>query len=87
MSEVRLLVNIREVIAHGLAENETKDLQKVFPCPEDSPLEEISRHLEKEKAKERDKVTISINEKLSVDQLHSEKSSKLTETQRNLQLS
>lgn len=73
MSEVRLLVNVRKVIGHGLTENEMKGFQKVFPCLEDSPLEEIRRHLEKEKAKERDKDAIFLNEKLSADQLHSEK--------------
>ena len=69
---------------HGLTEKEMQDFRKVFPCPEHSLKEEIRRHLEKEKAKEREKVPISINEKLSADQLYSEKISKLTETLREI---
>ena len=44
---------------HGLAEKDIEDFQKVFPCPEESLKEEVRKHLEKEKTKERQKLPIS----------------------------
>lgn len=69
---------------HGLTEKDMEDFQKVFPCPEESLKEEVRKHLEKEKAKERQKLPISLNEKLSPDKLHSERIPRLTETLREI---
>jgi len=69
---------------HGLAEKDIEDFQKVFPCPEESLKEEVRKHLEKEKTKERQKLPISLNEKLSSDKLHNERIPRLTETLREI---
>ena len=45
---------------HGLTEKEMQDFRRVFPCPEESLTEGITRLLEKEKTKEREKLPISL---------------------------
>ena len=68
---------------HGLTEKDMDDFQ-VFPCPEESLKEEIRKHLEKKKTKARQKLPISLNEKLSADKLHRERILRLTETLREM---
>lgn len=69
---------------HGLTERDMADFQRVFPCPEESLKEEIRRHLERDKAKERKKLPSPLKCKVSSDQLHSERVPRLTETLRKI---
>ena len=68
---------------HGSTEKNIKDFTRVFPCPEESLREEINKRLERDKSKERQKLPIPMQDKESSDQLHSEKSQRLTETLSN----
>ena len=52
----------------------------MFPCPREGFQEEIRKLSEKEKAKERRKILISLRDELSPDKLHNETVTRLTET-------
>ena len=69
---------------HGVTEKDKIDFQVVFPCPREGLQEEIRKLLEKEKAKERRKIPISLTDELSSDKLHNEKLTRLTEMLREV---
>lgn len=68
----------------GLTEKDMINFQVVFPCPREGLQEEIRKLLEKEKAKERRKIPISLTDELSSDKLHNETVTRLTETLREI---
>lgn len=68
----------------GFTEKDMLNFQVVFPCPREGLQEEIRKLSEKEKAKERRKIPISLRDELSPDKLHNETVTRLTETLREI---
>ena len=69
---------------HGLTEKDMINFQVVFTCPSEGLQEEIRKLVEKEKARERRKIPISLTDELSSDKLHNETVTRLTETLREI---
>lgn len=68
----------------GFTEKDMLNFQVVFPCPREGLQEEIRKLSEKEKAKERRKIPISLRDELFPDKLHNETVTRLTETLREI---
>lgn len=82
-----LLSKALEVIftnRRGFTEKDMLNFQVVFPCPREGLQEEIRKLSEKEKAKERRKIPISLRDESSPDKLHNETVTRLTETLREI---
>ena len=69
---------------HGLTDVDETKFRKVFPCPHNSLKKDIKKHMEKEKKKGRETQPIPLKHKISSHELYGEKTTRLTETLRNI---